>query len=36
MEIAAPLPLSTPEGTAAGGGVFLVKVKSSPLVAAAT
>jgi len=36
VEIAAPLLLSTPEGTAAGGGVFLVKVMSAPLVAAAT
>jgi hypothetical protein len=35
VEIAAPLPLSTPLGTAAGGGVFLVKVKPPPVVAAA-
>jgi len=35
VEIAAPLPLLTPEGTVAGGGVFLVKVKSPPRTAAA-
>jgi hypothetical protein len=34
VEIAPPLPLSTPVGTAAGGGVFLVKVKPPPVVAA--
>ena len=36
VEIAAALPLSTPTGTAAGGGGFLVKVKSPPLAAGAT